>query len=310
MKTAAIVITSCGKRKSLPSAKELCAETLPPSDPASIAASWAERLAVAKNRIPARKLYQGRAFREAELAAEPIGARVYIISAGLGLIPAELEIPAYSLTVANGADNILARIEPSKAATSALWWRELKLAIGGASFDDLMRASPGLVLLAGGASYLTMIADDLARLAPSDRDRLRIFSAAPRAALPGPIGGALMPYDRRLEALPGRSGTLADFAQRALRHFAETILPESRGGTSAEHAAAVQAALDGVEAPERRRGTSKSDHEIVAIIRANWAQAGGKSAAMLRLLRDSFRIACEQKRFKKLFAAAQAEFAR
>lgn len=66
----------------------------------------------ANERIPAGKLYQGRAFREAELAARALSAEIYILSAGLGLVSQLDDVPAYSLTVANGADNILARLDP------------------------------------------------------------------------------------------------------------------------------------------------------------------------------------------------------
>lgn len=308
-KTATIVVTACGKRKSLPPIAALRADRLRPGDAASIAASWATHLAAAKRRIAARELYQGRAFREAELAATPIGANFYVISAGLGLVSADTQIPPYSLTVANGADNVLSRIQPRGAAMPAAWWHELKLATGGPSFHAMMRSSPGLVLLAAGASYLSMIGPELAALSSADRDRLRLFTAARTELLPDGLRTAAMPYDQRLEGLPGRAGTLSDFAQRALRHFAEAILPVHPIGTATEHAAAVTKALDGIQAPARRRGASKSDDEIIAIIRHSWDRTGGKSAATLRLLRDSFLVACEQKRFKKLFALAGAEFA-
>lgn len=305
-KTAAIVVTSCGKRKSIEPPAALRAAALARGDAATVARNWTAKVALAKTRVPARELYRGRAFREAELAAQPLAADVYVLSAGLGLIPAEREIPAYSLTVANGADNILARLDGSQAAP-ANWWRELTLASGSHSFSELLGSTQGSVLVAAGTTYLAMVGADLEKLSPTERERLRLFTAAPRSGVPERLQPLVMPYDRRLEALPGRAGTLSDFAQRALRHFADEILPHAPEGSLDAHSSAVLQALAGAEPPAKRRGQSMSDEAIVDLIRANIHRTNGKSAAMLRLLRDSFRVACEQKRFKKLFALARAE---
>lgn len=305
-KTAAIVVTSCGKRKSLEPPASLRAAALAPGDAASVARKWTARLASAPRRIPARQLYQGRAFREAELAAGPLAAKLYVLSAGLGLIPADREIPPYSLTVANGADNVLTLLEAPSTGPGH-WWRELTIAARSHSFAELAQSTSGLLLVAAPANYLAMIAADLETLEGEEQERLRLFTAAPSGAVPHFLRPLVMPYDRRLEALPGRSGTLSDFAQRALRHFADEILGSDARGSAQAHAAAVLGALAGAEAPVRRQGKSLGDDEIIALISENWKKTNGKSAAMLRLLRDSFRVACEQKRFKKLFSIARAE---
>ena len=305
--TAAIIITSCGKRKSLAPSASLRAAALRPGDTASVARQWVEQVAHEKVRVPARSLYRGRGFREAETAASPLSAKMYVLSAGMGLIPVDVEIPSYALTVAEGTDNILSKLRPEKEACPGSWWRELSKVADSVSFDALIGGGKGPVLLAAGSAYLAMIGHELEALEPSRRSRIRLFTAAQRQLIPLSLQPLLMPYDRRLEALPGRSGTMSDFAQRALRHFAETILAREPLGNANSHSAAVQCALAGAKAPVRRRGTSMSDDEIVALISANWNAMGGKSAAMLRLLRDSFRVACEQKRFKKLFAVARLE---
>lgn len=307
-KTAAIVVTACSKGKSVEPDPALRAAALQSGDVASVARRWAQLVASADNRLPARALYQGRAFREAELAARPLAADIYVISAGLGIVSADCAIPSYSLTVVAGADNILARLEPAPSCPSA-WWRELRRETGTLSFGDLFGSSSGPILLAGGSSYLSMIAHEFDELGAGELARLRLFTAASRPAIPRLLEPFTMPYDRRLEGLPGRSGTLSDFAQRALRHFAEVIIPDHPEGSAGDHAAAVDVVLAQAEAPVRRRGTSMSDEAIVALIRTNWHRADGKSAAMLRLLRDSFQVACEQARFKKLFAEARAGLA-
>lgn len=306
METAAIVITSCGKRKSVEPSAALRAGGLEKGTVAAVAMSWAKHLAKAEARVPARSLYQGRAFREAKIAARPLAAKVYIISAGLGLIADDHAIPAYSLTVANGSDNILSRFEGGDSEAPSLWWQELTRAAGSQSFEQLLGSTPGLVLIAAGGAYLSMIAPELAKLEAQSRSQLRLFTATPIAALPECLRPLVMPYDRRLEALPSRSGTMADFAQRSLRHFAETIIPAQPNASAAAHRKSVLESLQGQQAPERKRGKSMADAEIVALIGSSWDMARGKSGAMLRLLRDDFRVACEQGRFKRLFAQARA----
>lgn len=305
--TASIVVTSCSKRKTIPPPTELQAARLERGNLSSLARRWASEVGQAKSRLPAAKLYSGRAFREAERAAAPISARVYVLSAGLGLIPVDLEVPSYSLTVANGVDNILARLEGPEDRSPGNWWRELLSALGSRGFEALLDETPGLVLLACGGAYLAMIEDELRELPEAKLDRLRLFSATPEAAVAERLRPFLMAYDRRLEVLPRRSGTLADFAQRALRHFAEVILPGAPKAGAADHRAAVIAALDGVEAPAKRRGKSLGDDEIIALIVDHWQACSGRSSTMLRRLRDDLGVACEQNRFKSLFAGARAE---
>jgi hypothetical protein len=237
-KTAAIVVTSCGKRKSLEPSESLRAGALARGDPASLARSWTARMALAPRRIPARELYQGRAFREAELAARPLSAKLYVLSAGLGLIAADREVPPYSLTVANGADNILDRLAVPGAAPSH-WWRELSIAAGSHSFAELLQGSSGLLLVAAPTAYLAMIGSDLETLECRERERLRLFTAAPLSAVPSSLHPLVMPYDRRLESLPGRAGTLSDFAQRALRHFTDEVLNAAPDGSATIHREAV-----------------------------------------------------------------------
>lgn len=64
---------------------------------------WVGRLEAADARVPAGRLYYGRGFAESESAAEAIGAPLFIVSAGLGMVAAETQVPSYSLTVTPAA---------------------------------------------------------------------------------------------------------------------------------------------------------------------------------------------------------------
>jgi hypothetical protein len=112
-----------------------------------------------------------------------------------------------------------------------------------------------------------------------------------------------MPYDDRLDQVQGdHAGTQSDFAQRALRHFVQTIGVEV--SDIGLHRDAVNASLAGLShraAPSRRR---LDDQAVVAMIVRDWDVVGGRSGAMLRRLRDDLDVACEQGRFKLLFKTA------
>lgn len=255
--------------------------------------------------MAARSLYQGRSFREAEKAAEAARARLAVLSAGLGLIDADMRIPAYALTVAaEAADNVLERIDPP--AAPAIWWRELKRAgLGG---DLATLAGEGLILIAAGRLYLEMLAADLETLPEAVLRRVRLFTGARERELPAIYGGLLMPYDERLDGPDSdRPGTRSDFAQRALHDFAVNVLPSAANASIEEHRAAILKRMAKWRLPQRSRGVSRTDPEITHAIAQNWQIAGGRSSTMLRLLRDDLGIACEQGRFRRLFNSVGEE---
>jgi hypothetical protein len=147
-----------------------------------------------------------------------------------------------------------------------------------------------------------MLADEMAELPASMRQRLRVFTASPECDLPSVYSGLVMPYDERLDGPDGICpGTMSDFAQRALRDFVTFILPRC------SQSVAVQTRLAGWRRPERRRGAFRTDPEIRMVIGQNWQVVGGRSSAMLRLLRSDLGIACEQGRFRRLFNAVAGE---
>ena len=147
--TDAIVITSCGKRKSVAPHSLLRASSLERAELPDLAAEWLRRVDAATPRLKASELYQGRAFREAEAAAISAGAPLYVLSAGLGLISADSLIPSYSITMAEGAaDSIVPQVSDPGHGTPRAWWQEIQERGPGTSFVDLLQHWRGLVLVA------------------------------------------------------------------------------------------------------------------------------------------------------------------
>lgn len=289
------VVTVCSNRKRAEPDAALRARTLPDGTSGRVAAAWAARLAGAQARQPARALYGGRAFREAEAAASQTATPLLVVSAGLGLISADTAVPAYGLTLGRShPDGILPRLSEGGPQE---WWREMTTAspIPQATLPDR-----GLLLAALPAPYLEMIAHAWAAWAPEQRARLRLFSKSAPTGAAAPLAANWMPYDDRLDRASARhAGTQADFAQRALAHFVG-LAPRAQSGLEADRAA-VSAALAGHEAAKRPERLRRTDAEVIALITAEWDRAQGQSSKLLRRLRDDLGIACEQSRFKTLF---------
>lgn len=302
----ALVLTSCTNRKRLPVPRALKACSIKPGSLERVVAEWAERVAGSERTARASEMYCGRAFRQAESAAESLGARLAVVSAGLGLVDVSTKVPAYSLTVVPGTpDNILDRIGGKPSAAD--WWQALSTCTAfPLKIGDLVKGTRGAVLVALPAQYITMIASDLLAIPEKARRRLRVFSLSPRETLPEGIVPYLMPYDARFDG-PGSPlpDTRGDFAQRVLSHFASTVLAQSPDGDFEKHASAVRRLMSTRRAPVPVSRDKASDDEIIALIHRYWKTVEGRSGRMLRYLRDDLGVACEQSRFRDLFNAAR-----
>lgn len=309
-----LLVTPCTQRK--PGAVRhpvLRASELPRGTQMSVAEAWIARVQLACTCIQASELYGGRGFTEALATVAPDSGALWIVSAGLGLLDARTQAPAYDLTVTPGAANsVQARIGNGNFC-ARLWWATLNARLrGGQSLAVLVQSHPrATVVVTLSAAYAALVADDLAALPMSALARVRIVGPATDSVLPPPLRPCWMPYDTRFDGPDGPlPGTRADFAQRAARHFVGMIGHNDSTAPAAEHRAAVLAVLRDwrhAHVPDRRR---LDDAGIRTLILHRWEAAGGSSSRMLRLLRDEERIRCEQGRFAALFRAIKQETGR
>lgn len=252
---------------------------------------------IAVERTSVRRLYCGRSFCEALLASGALDARLLVASAGFGLVANDAELPSYSVTIVPGSeDYILSRTDGGAKD----WWRAISAR--SAHAVPLAPDSTDLFLVAVSRAYLFVLQDELTRWSPENREKLRLFIRISPTEVDAALRPYLMPYDARFDHPDGPNpGTLSDFAQRAARHFAESILPKLTDGRSDQHARLVNQYLSEfrpIDLPKRTRAT---DHEVMAFIHRHWIAAQGQSSRMLRVLRDDLGVACEQKRFQELF---------
>jgi hypothetical protein len=293
----AAIIVPCASRKREAIDAQLKASALPRASQGKVIREWLSRLSAATPRGQAGQLYGGRGFALAAEAESSLRVPAFVISAGLGLVDSQTVVPSYSLTVSSGSDDWIGA-RSTTPLDRAAWWQCVKAGPFSSDWEQVL-ARPGRILVALSRPYAEMVGSDLAAFAEADRQRLRIFGQSLAAVLPPALHDQIMPYDARLEAL--LPGTRTDFAQRALLHF---VRMNSRGDFVGD-AAAVRRALAGLQAPERINRPRAGNDQIVAAIRRHLARTEGVQA-ILRLLRDQDRIACEQKRFTRLYHLAKA----
>lgn len=300
-----LFVTACTLRKRAKPAPELRARDLVDGSLEEVSNNWLARITAASPIAPAWRMYCGRGFQEAVLAAQAIGVAPTIVSAGLGMVDGDQLIPSYSLTVTSGSiDDVTVKCQPRVAPE--IWWRTL--VAGRRSLRDRVRSEKGLIIIALPRSYLSMLREELSSLPASALARLRVISGSDVSGLSEAIASAWMPYDDRFDGADSPNpGTRADFASRAARHFVEEILSGRSKGSTEQHRADVEQALAGRTSVERPVRTRATDEEITTLLRRHWKAAHGQTARLLRVLRDDLGIACEQGRLSRLAQAVRRE---
>lgn len=295
---ASLVLTNCTSRKSSGSqVKPLSGDAW--TSVIDAATRWRAQVEEVFSRDPATSVYQGRSVQEAIASSRRLEAELWFVSAGLGLVRGDAQIPRYDLTLSSGSASISPRLQ-ALGAKPTDWWAAIANGSGLRLLELIARHPGSTVYLTLPAPYLGLLGGELEAIGNSaDAQRLWIFTGAPgRQALPSAIRSRALPYDQRLE-LAGPAGTQADFPQRCLTHFLSLDLAAD---ASAETAAkAVDSALAARAMPVRPNRRVVNDTEAMELIRTHWQAQSGQSGRLLRHLRSGLGVACEQGRFRKLY---------
>lgn len=296
------VLAPCASRKFIQPATIATAVALPKGAQAAVETAWTKVVASLPARRRASELYGGRGFGLAREAASRAAAELYVISAGLGLVHSERAIPSYGVTVSDRGDQAIARRVVGRF-DPASWWAAVSRGAHSESLASVAHRHRGLLLMALTTPYAAMIGSELAALPAEARSRMRLFGHGLAAVLPEPLAGSVMPYDARLDAAV--PGTRTDFAQRALRHFCQHMPLDGSLDTagSAQEVGKLLASYQAPTAPVRPR---RSDEEMVSLIAGHLHHTTG-IGRILRLVRDSDGLACEQARFSRLYGLAAAQ---
>jgi len=291
-----VLITNCTARKRGAAPALSMTSEMVGSSCASTVGNWRQALARHHPRRPAKEVYVGRSIVDALSAARSAEGRLFFVSAGLGIIAESELIPTYDLTPVAKKGGLSDALSQHKISASD-WW--VALSNNGLSqLIDQFREEQVLVALP--ATYLKMVAKDLEASADGVVSRLRIFtSKAGMDELPKRMRQCVMPYDDRLNSISGCAGTRSDFPQRAMRHFVQ-VLRATQQTLDDAHSAVEQslAELRLRSIPTRKR---LDDTAIKRLILLRWEDCHGRSAQLLRAIRDEEMVACEQGRFALLW---------
>ena len=295
------IVTICANQKRFRPGPNSTPATLAPAPQATLVSTWLDLVGATAPVAAATDLYGGRAFGLARDVAAAAGTKLFVVSAGFGLVPGSQKLPAYSLTVARHDEDSIQRkaVGPFDPAT---WFEALTDGPYSVAWKDVFSEGDGRVLVALTKPYAEMATPTLAKLPASDLRRLRLFGAGLGTVLPAPLKPYLLPYDDRLDSL--FPGTRSDFAQRGLVHFVQNVA--STDGDYSTDAARVRALLAATKAPPRPERRAVTDETLLTLIRSRLSPRASASR-LLRQLRDEDQMACEQGRFARLFRQAQIE---
>lgn len=282
------IVVNCTDRKSVRPAADLRLGSLPPGDNQARFELWRRRVGQARVQVPLIDLYQGEAWQEARGLSNDARQAGYsvttlVASAGLGLRDVSTHASPYAATFAGGHPDSVA----SSAEQNRDWWRRLRDLESAQSLPN----SSDRVLLVLSETYARSVEDDLTALADRGGDLLLVGGARDIEGLPR------LPANRSLRAELG--GTASSVGLRMARRWLCR-----RTGTplyTAKDASAWSKWAESVARSEIYDRTPMTDVEIVQCIKKLCADEPSLSATRaLRRLRDAG-IACEQKRFGRIF---------
>jgi hypothetical protein len=301
------IVASCTDRKLLLVPTDLRMRTVRARRPDDLFKAWWDALDGHDSRtVPAIDLYAGHHWavvRDLTRTARAAGvdARLWVTSAGYGLVPEDAPLHAYAATFTpDHPDAVTERGDDA----ARRWWHALGRRPGPnraapRTLSDLVAVSPGTKLLVvASPRYLHAMADDLleATSALRDRDDLIIVSGSPGPAHEE-LRGNWIPSVASLRA--DVRGTTHSLQGRIARRILEEA-PRYGLGASAIRARFVELARNAPPPPQYERAPQDDEAVRRFVAKELRNNPAATHTRLLRILRDSGR-ACEQARFKQLF---------
>lgn len=291
------VVVPCSARKREPCHANLRARELSIGSMEEVGNNWLERVraSASATRYPAADLYCGRGFRRAHLSVLQTSASLFVVSAGMGLVGEDTQIPPYDITLHSGSESSVPSLINAEFDPSA-WWRVVQ---GGPFASDMHRlaAGQGRIVIALSRPYALLVGASLSELPVAVRQRLRILGRGIKPGLPAALHPQLVNYDERLDVVI--RGTKLDAWSRDLSHFVG-LLSEAPMASVREDQKAVNDSLEHVETPASIQRSRVSDDVLISHIKT-MLEEGFTATSALKQLRRVKSVACEERRFRRLF---------
>lgn len=150
--------------KRQPVSPDLHMSSLSPAPLDELVSYWSERLERETRPPSVSDVYGGRSFQEARATAAKLGAKLVVVSAGLGLIEASTPIPSLWLYGYGRRGRWRAVARAGCVFDRVLVAGCFQSIPFSPSLEDLVRDHPGPLLIALSQTYLDMLAPDLMAL--------------------------------------------------------------------------------------------------------------------------------------------------
>ncbi len=256
---------------------------------------WQDLIENSNAILPADVLYAGRGIKN--LLNTNKNTDFYIVSAGLGLINRNEIIPSYSLTISNDT-NVSINNFVHNSFESYSWWKLLKnTKYSQSSFGNIC-SEKDVLLISLTTPYLLMLQNELRKI----KSKVVIFTGNNSILDNLGLSHLSSPYTENFDGPDGfKKGAKVDFAQRIHLDFLERLNVYS----SLELVfSSIEEDMKKWRKPLVLNNQKLSDNEILKIIMdkiVNFKSIG----SLHKHLRHDLNIACEQKRFTKLFKDAR-----
>ncbi len=308
------VVVACTERKRLPVAARHRLRSIRGQDLDRRFEAWQRALeSNGPGTTPALDLYSGDHWAVARelpmyVASRGWDLRLWVASAGYGLIPAEALVTPYSATFAPlHADSVVTAGASDWSDGIRYWWR-LHASVPGPApkgprrIADLASGDEAIVVVASD-TYVHAMEDDLltARRSLSKPERLIIVSARSRRSTA--LASNWVETNARMRLALG--GAMGSLNVRAARHFFDVLGPSELDVQSAR-AFGTKLLSSSPDLPVFNR-TPSTDNQVFAFVRRSLLiDPFARHSPLLRQYRDSGRQ-CEQKRFRAIFEQVAKE---
>lgn len=268
--------------------------------------------------VPVRDLYAGDHWQvgtslPALAEAQGSPARLWVCSAGYGLLPLDARIAPYSATFSRGHRDSVWRPGEEHTHPEAVhrWWSRLGDWAGpvpGAprSLRALAARDPGArIWVVASPTYLQAMRSDLVETAGAldRRDSLVLISAGTRR-LAG-LDESLLRFDWRLQ---GAGGVLSGAAMSLNVRVAKLLLAGGGSFSATDLNRRLRTLMREIPPKRPKRRERVSREQVEAFVRSELrADPAARATPLLRKLRGGLGWAFEEKRFRGLVDAVRAE---
>ena len=282
-------ITHCSSRKASPPSVVLSG---PAMTQAELAKKWCSKSSKISETETAANLYTGRGYRKL-VSRIPKNQRLLIVSAGLGLVDCSTMIPSYDCTIANGSKTSLNKYVNGKVQLTN-WWNSISTSKFSEGKIANLLPEPDFILISLTSNYLSLVAEDLL-----NTNTTKVIFIGPKTKLLDlGVNVIRAPYTDAFDGPDSpMPGIKADFAQRCHADFIGRL--KKYGDLTFALQSVVQD-MKNWRKTQPVKNKSSNDEEILTLIKKykNKFTAIGK---MNKFFRHELNIACEQKRFTKLY---------